>query len=130
RARVGLTGNSGGGTLTCYLNALDDRFTMAAPSCFVTSFLNNAENELPADSEQCPPGILASELDFADYLIAQAPRPTMLLGQEQDFFDRRGLVKAYEDVKHVYGLLGAADNVQLFIGKLTHGFKQPNREAM
>ena len=45
---LGVTGNSGGGTLTTWLAGLDQRYTMAAPSCFVTSFLRNLENELPA----------------------------------------------------------------------------------
>ncbi|MCA9132379.1 MAG: acetylxylan esterase, partial [Planctomycetales bacterium] len=35
--RLGCTGNSGGGTLTCYLMALDERIGCAAPSCYVTS---------------------------------------------------------------------------------------------
>ena len=81
RARVGVTGSSGGGTLSTYLNALDDRITMAAPSCFVTTFLCNLENELPADAEQIPPGLLGAGLDMADFVIASAPRRTLLLGQ-------------------------------------------------
>lgn len=53
--RVGLTGNSGGGTMTTFVNALEDRLTMAAPSCYITTWVHNVENELPADSEQMPP---------------------------------------------------------------------------
>ncbi|HEV3005846.1 MAG TPA: acetylxylan esterase, partial [Pirellulales bacterium] len=56
---VGITGNSGGGTMTTWLCGLDRRWTMAAPGCFVTTFRRNLENELPADTEQCPPGALA-----------------------------------------------------------------------
>src|SRR5262245_42261756 len=37
--RIGCTGNSGGGTHTAYLSALDDRIKVAAPSCFITSWL-------------------------------------------------------------------------------------------
>ena len=55
---IGITGNSGGGTMTTWLWGLDERWAMAAPSCFVTSFLRNAENELPADIEQSPPHAL------------------------------------------------------------------------
>ena len=48
---------------------------MAAPSCFVTTFVCNMENELPADTEQCPPKALALGLDHVDFLAAMAPKP-------------------------------------------------------
>ncbi len=71
-AHIGVTGNSGGGTMTTWLSGLDDRWTMSAPSCFVTSFRRNLENELPADTEQCPPLALALKLDHEDFLAARA----------------------------------------------------------
>jgi len=130
RSRVGVTGNSGGGTLSTYLNAFDDRFTMAAPSCFVTTYLCNLENELPADSEQIPPAIIKLGLDMADFFVAQIPRPVLLLGQNDDYFDRRGLEKTYAELKRLYTILGAGDNVRLFIGPVGHGYSNHNREAM
>ena len=129
--RVGLTGNSGGGTMTTWLWAYEPRITMAAPSCFVTTFLANLENELPADCEQYPPGAIGSGLEMADFLIARAPDPVLLLGQKYDFFDRRGLQEAYADVRRFYDILGAPDNAaQLYIGPRPHGFGVENQEAM
>ena len=129
--RVGLTGNSGGGTVSTWLWALDERITMAAPSCFVTTFLHNLENELPADAEQYPPGVVGAGIDMADFLIARAPAPAMLLGQRYDFFDRRGLQEAYADVARFYDLIGAPkDHTNLFIGPQGHGFSRHNQEAM
>ncbi len=128
--RVGVTGNSGGGTLSTYLNAFDDRFTMAAPSCFVTTYLRNLENELPADSEQIPPDILRLGLDMADFFVARAPRPTLLLGQRNDFFDCRGLRETFEELRRLYAVLGHEDRVRLFIGPGNHGYSEHNRQAM
>jgi dienelactone hydrolase len=129
--RIGLTGNSGGGTVTTWLWAIEERITMAAPSCFVTTFLHNLENELPADSEQYPPGILGAGLDMADFIIARAPEPALLLGQHFDFFDRRGLREAFADVEYFYDVLGAPTaNRDLFIGPQGHGFSRHNQEAM
>jgi cephalosporin-C deacetylase-like acetyl esterase len=129
--RVGLTGNSGGGTMTTWLWAIDDRFTMAAPSCFVTTFAHNLENELPADAEQCPPGVLGAGVELADFIIAGAPKPVLLLGQNYDYFDRRGLEAAYEDVRHVYAAMGAPEeNVGLFIGPQGHGYSVHNQVQM
>lgn len=127
---VGITGNSGGGTMTTWLCGLDDRWTMAAPSCFVTTFRRNLENELPADTEQCPPRVLALGLDHADFLAAMAPKPVIVLAQEKDYFDARGAEEAYGRLRRIYELLGAADNVKLFVGPRSHGYSVENREAM
>lgn len=130
-ARVGVTGNSGGGTLTTWLWALERRFTMAAPSCFVTTFLANLENEIPADCEQYPPGAVGAGLEMADFLIARAPEPVILLGQEHCYFDRRGLREAYAEVRRFYDLLGAPEPAaRLFLGPNPHGFSVHNQEAM
>ena len=127
---LGVTGNSGGGTMTTWLCGLEPRWTMAAPSCFVTTFRRNLENELPADTEQCPPRVLALGLDHEDFLAAMAPKPVLILGKEKDFFDIRGTEAAYARLKALYGELGAADNVAMFAGATPHGYSQENREAM
>jgi len=127
---VGITGNSGGGTMTTWLCGLDTRWTMAAPGCFVTTFRRNMENELPADTEQCPPHALALELDHADFLTCMAPKPVIILAKEKDFFDVRGAEEAYHRLKHIYKLLGAEENVKLHIGPTAHGYTIENREAM
>ncbi len=130
RSRVGLTGNSGGGTMTTWLTGLDSRFTMAAPSCFVTRYLNNLENEESQDAEQVPPGLLAAGLDLADFYVARIPRPVILLGKANDFFDRRGLEDTYRELRRLYKIAGAEENVQLFIGPGDHGYHIENRQAM
>jgi len=127
---VGVTGNSGGGTMTTWLCGVEQRWTMAAPSCFVTTFRRNLENELPADTEQCPPHALALGLDHQDFLAALAPRPVIVLAKEQDYFDARGVEEAFERLKAIYRLLGAEENVGLFIGPGYHGYSQENRLAM
>jgi len=128
--RIGVTGCSGGGTMTTWLCGVDRRWTMAAPSCFVTTFARNCENELPADTEQCPPGALALGLDHCDFLAAMAPAPIVLLTKEGDFFDIRGSEKAYERLRRLYGLLGADDNISMFVEAGGHGYSQKSREAM
>ena len=127
---VGVTGNSGGGTMTTWLAGVESRWTMAAPSCFVTTFRRNLENEIPADTEQCPPKALALGLDHADFLAALAPKPVIILSKERDFFDVRGAEEAYQRLKRLYGLLGKQDQVELFTGPSGHGYSKENREAM
>jgi len=127
---VGVTGNSGGGTMSTWLCGVESRWTMGAPACFVTTFRRNMENELPADTEQCPPRALALRLDHSDFLAAMAPKPVIILAKEKDYFDVRGSIEAYTRLKRLYKLLGAEENIGLAIGPTPHGYSQENREAM
>ncbi|MBN1997911.1 prolyl oligopeptidase family serine peptidase [candidate division KSB1 bacterium] len=128
--KIGVTGNSGGGTMTTWLCGVEDRWSMAAPSCFVTTFRRNAENELSADTEQCPPKALALGLDHADFLAAMLPKPVIILAKEKDFFDVRGSIEAYQRLSRLYSLAGYQKNVEIFIGPTAHGYTRENREAM
>ncbi len=127
---VGVTGNSGGGTQTTWLCGVEHRWTMAAPACFITTFRRNAENELPADTEQCPPRVLSLGLDHSDFLAALAPKPIVILAKERDYFDVRGATEAFDRLKKLYTLLGKPENIELYVGPTYHGYSQENREAM
>lgn len=129
-SRVGVTGCSGGGTQTTQVTALDPRITMAAPDCYITSWLCNLENELPADAEQNPPRALAFGLEEADLLLAFAPRPTMILAEENCYFDLRGARRAHAEMKKIHTLLGSPDTTEISVGHLDHGFHKHAREAM
>jgi dienelactone hydrolase/pimeloyl-ACP methyl ester carboxylesterase len=128
--RIGVTGNSGGGTLSAYLTALEPRLAMAAPGCFVCSYGANLENENPTDTEQNPPGILAGGLDHVDLLLCHAPRPTLIMAQHDDYFDARAARRAYEELRRVHELLGSRGSAAWFCGPHGHGFTRENREAM
>lgn len=127
---IGLTGNSGGGTDAAWLCGVETRWTMAAPSCFVTTFRRNLENELPADTEQCPPRALALGLDHSDFVAVMAPKPVIILDQEKDYFDARGVEEAHARLKALYAAFGKEAEVEMFLGPDYHGFSQAVRERM
>jgi len=128
--RIGMTGNSGGGTETTWLWPQDNRIKMAAPSCFLTTFRHNLENELPSDAEQYPPGILGAGLELADFFIARAPDPVMLIAQKYDFFDRRGFQEICAEVKKFYRLFNAERNVHTYLGNHPHGNFPDTQQAI
>ena len=103
---------------------------MAAPGCFVTTFRRNMENELPADSEQYPPHVIAQGLDHSDFIAAMAPKPVILLGKEKDPYFDAGIGGIFARLKQLYKLLGAEQEHSSFIGPDYHGYSQSNREAM
>lgn len=127
--RVYAAGCSGGGTLTTLLSACEDRLAGAMPSCYITSWKHNVENELPVDAEQVPPGLSGVGLEMADLLIAAAPRPVHISGEADDSFDLRGTREVYGELKKIYGLLGCPERVSLFIGPNSHGLWKEQREA-
>ncbi len=127
--RLGCTGNSGGGTMTAYLMALDDRIRVAAPSCYITSLERLFATIGPQDAEQNITGQVAAGMDHADYIAMRAPRPTLLCVGTRDFFDIQGSWDTFREVKLLYGRLGFGERVDLFESDEPHGFTAPRRVA-
>ena len=127
--RLGCTGCSGGGTLTSYLMALDERIFAAAPSCYVTSLERLFATIGPQDAEQNIPGQVAFGLEHADYLTLRAPRPTLLLTGTRDCFDIQGSWATFREAKRTYAILGRAEAVDLAEFDMPHGYPKAHREG-
>jgi dienelactone hydrolase len=129
RARLGCTGNSGGGTMTAYLMSIDDRIAVAAPSCFITSLERLFATIGPQDAEQNITGQVAAGMEHADYVTMRAPKPTLLTVGTRDFFDIDGSWHTFREVKLIYGRLGYGERIDLFESDEPHGFTRPRRIA-
>jgi dienelactone hydrolase len=127
--RLGCTGNSGGGTMTAYLMALDDRISVAAPSCYITSLERLFATIGPQDAEQNINGQVAAGMEHADYVTMRAPKPTLLSVGTRDFFDIRGSWDTYREVKLIFGRMGFGERIDLFESDEEHGFTKPRRVA-
>ena len=127
--RLGCTGNSGGGTMTSYLMATDDRILAAAPSCYITSLGHLFHTIGPQDGEQNITAQVALGIDHADYVTLRAPKPTLILTATHDFFDIDGSWTSFREAKRLYGILGHGERVDLFEYPDKHGFSRPRREA-
>jgi hypothetical protein len=124
-ARIGVTGNSGGGTLTTWLLPLEDRFAAAAPGTFVTSrgvYLWSGQSQ---DAEQILPGGTANGVDHADLLVSFAPRPLAVLAVDFDFFPMEGTVETFERAQKAYRVLGAEGAISLHSAPFTHSYAPP-----
>ncbi|MFO0821428.1 MAG: prolyl oligopeptidase family serine peptidase [Pirellulales bacterium] len=128
--KIGCCGNSGGGTLTGYLMAIDDRIACAAPVCSLTSFERLLDTAGPQDAEQNLFGQLQQGLDQSDFLLMRAPRPTLLCAGTRDAtFDILGTWELLRESKRVYGQLGYPERVDLAEADEPHGFSRPLRIA-
>ena len=127
--RLGVMGNSGGGTQTSLIMALDDRVQAAAPSCYITSFERLVNTIGPQDSEQNIFGQLAFGMDHAEYLTMRAPIPAMVCAATDDFFDITGTHATVERARRTFAALGYEDRLVLTETEGRHGWHQPLREA-
>ena len=127
--RVGCTGNSGGGTHTAYLSALDDRIQAAAPSCYITSWRRMLESIGPQDAEQVFPLFIKDGLDYPDYLYGFGSKPYLMLSAIRDFFPILGARATFAEAREVLGRDHIAPRVEMFEADDGHGYTKPRREA-
>lgn len=127
--RLGCAGVSGGGLLTSYLMALDERIVCAAPGCFITTSRRKNESPGPGDAEQNLHAQYAYGLDHADFLILHAPRPALILAATRDFVPIAGTWEAFREAKRVYARLGYAERVDLIETDAEHAYSVQLREA-
>ena len=113
------TGNSGGGTATYYLACMDERITVAAPSCSVCNY-----ESLIAAMPHCMCNHIPSirkYFEMGDLAGLIAPRKLIIAaGKEDKIFPREGTQKTFETVKSLYTAAGVPDNCLLVFGEGGH----------
>ncbi|MDR0869196.1 MAG: acetylxylan esterase [Planctomycetaceae bacterium] len=112
--KIGVTGNSGGGTQTSYIMALDDRVTVAAPICYLCGLYDSIfSRKHPQDAEQNIFGQLAFGMDHVDYCIMRAPKPTLLGTVTKDGFPVEDAWKTARNAKRIYDRFGYAEKMSI-----------------
>lgn len=109
--RIGVMGISGGGTVTLFTAALDERLRAAVISGYLCTF---KESILAIDHCLCNyvPGLLA-DAEMYDIAALLAPRPLLIeAGTRDDIFPITAVQQAYARVKEAYAALGAADHIE------------------
>ena len=129
--KIGCAGNSGGGTLTAYLMALDNRIVAAAPACYLTTFRQLIATKGAQDAEQNIFGQIAFGMDEPDYVMMRAPKPTLICASTRDVtFDIGGTWDLFRQSKRFYARLGFPERVELNEADVPHGMYLQHREAI
>lgn len=118
----GVTGESGGGTQTFLLGAVDDRVAVAAPVNMISLHMQGGclcEN---------PPG-LRLDLTNLEIAAAIAPRPLLMISATGDWTNET-LEVEYPAMRGIYERLEAAENVRAVRMTAEHNYNKDSREAM
>ncbi len=128
-SRIAVAGNSGGGTQAAYLAVFEPRLAAVVSSCYMTRWRELWSGPGPQDAEQVFPRFIEKELDFGDFMFAQAPRPFLMTTAIRDFFPIEGARQTFKQTQRLFDLLSGGEKAGYFEYDDTHGWSQPRREA-
>ena len=120
--RLAITGESGGGTQTMILGAIDDRLAAVGPCVMVSHTMQGGclcENA---------PGL---RVDFSNMEVAAcaAPRPQIMVGAAGDW-TRTMMTVEGPGVESIYKLYGKTENLQYVLFNYNHNINKTSREAV
>ena len=128
KERIGATGQSGGGTQTTYLAALDDRICCYSPiQCLSKQAMTLAENGI-GDCEQSILGISAEAgFDYSDVLWAAFPKPCMVNAASEDYFLLEGVRQLEAEMMRLYVAIGKRADFSVRVAPCGHSISAQTR---
>jgi dienelactone hydrolase len=120
-SRVAVTGESGGGTQTLLLSAVDERIQAAFPSVMVSGAMQGG-----CVCENAP--LLRVGTNNIELAALIAPKPLAMSAANDWTHDL--LTVGLPELKSIFGLFGAADRVTARFMPFEHGDHLPSRELM
>ena len=126
--RIGITGNSGGGTQTSYMLLVEPRLKVAVPCTYITSREEYMKTGQAHDNEQNIFKAISMGLNYDDFVTGFAPKPVMIGAVDSDFFCIEGTLRSYERTKAIYKLYGKEEDIKLYVTKGTHSYNDELRE--
>ena len=136
RARVGMTGLSGGGWQTILLSSLDERVKVSVPVAGFSSIQPRVEAKRfgdMGDFEQSASDLFEGR-DYPHLAALMAPRPTLLTyNAEDDCCFRAGMAKPliFDSIRTIFALYGKEDELAWHENRDpgTHNYQLDNRRA-
>lgn len=131
--KIGCVGNSGGGTLTSYIAALDPRVQVPVIGCYITTLPRRMGNRIEADPDSDPEqdifGFVSGGIDHAGLLALLAPRPALLATAKLDFFPIEGARESFAEALNIYEAAGAKGRIEKVEADAKHGLSPTLRVA-
>lgn len=121
-ARIGVTGNSGGGLQTSMMMMCDPRIAAAAPATFIMNRRTYMYAGGAQDAEQIWPGFTAAGLDHEDLLLAMTPKPVLVLAVKYDFFPIEGTRETVARTRRFWEMYDKGDHLEYVEDTSTHKY--------
>lgn len=129
RTKLGVCGNSGGGTISAFFMVADDRVKAAVPSCYLSSAREHLLACGPQDAEQNFFGEFSWGFNHAALILA-AGCPVLINAAVEDFFQIEGSRSTHRLVRDVAAKVGlSADRYALSEAPGKHTMSRVHREA-
>lgn len=126
KKKIGVNGGSGGGTHTCFLSVLDDRFAASAP---VVSVSSHFDGGCPCESG-IPVSTACGGTCNIEYAATFAPKPQLIVSDGGDWTSTTPEIE-YPFIKRIYGFYEAGDKVKnVHLPKEHHDFGINKRKAV
>lgn len=128
RTKLGYMGNSGGGTLSALMTAIDRRLKVTAPSCFLTSLTSLCEHMGPQDGEQNVFGQLAFGLNHTGLVLIPDIKVAVTC-KFADMFTYYGTRRLFRTVETVSKRVGSSGNYWLNDAPGVHEWSEATKAA-
>lgn len=129
--RLGVSGISGGGAVTWYVAAGDERIKVAATVCGTATLASHIFDRTIDGHCDCMWWPNSYLWDLADVGALVAPRPLMIASADRDeIFTIASIREVHAQLKRLYGLLGAEDNLHLVETPGGHSYHERSRTAI
>nr|MDD6336021.1 acetylxylan esterase [bacterium] len=117
--KIGVTGNSGGGTQTTLMMMGDTRIAAAAPGTYIMDKESYLYTGQAQDMEQIHPGLIGDiGWDFEDIFYCMFPKPVWVLAAMQDFFPIEGALRTVSRARRAWDRF--ADPSHIGISQANH----------
>lgn len=112
--RIGVTGFSGGGTVSSFIGAVDERIKVAVPCSWANTNKRLVEIKAVQDAESNIYHSALYGINFADLIELRAPKPTLLTFVSRDeYLCLQGAREDYSEAKSAYSAFGKGENLLL-----------------
>ena len=120
-ARIAITGNSGGGTVSLFAAACDTRISVAVPGCYFNTFAGSIGSIIHCDCNYVPGILRLGEMHDVAGLIA--PRHFLAVaGRDDPIFPVAHTKAAFAQLAKVYHAAAVPDRCELYIGAGGHRY--------